>query len=78
VDGESVGSGRVEHTEGIGFGYEYTDVGRDAQSPVTDDYPIGDNAFTGTIKWLELEGGEDSHDHLIDPEDFINVAMAKQ
>jgi arylsulfatase A-like enzyme len=78
VDGESVGSGRVEHTEGIGFGYEYTDVGRDAQSPVTDDYPIGGNAFTGTIKWLELEGGEDSHDHLIDPEDFINVAMAKQ
>ena len=56
--GESVGSGRVEHTEGIGFGY--------------------DNMFTGTIKWLELEGGEDSHDQLIDPEDFINVAMAKQ
>ena len=45
---------------------------------MTDDYPIGDNTFTGTIKWLELEGGEDSHDHLIDPEDFINVAMAKQ
>jgi hypothetical protein len=25
-----------------------------------------------------VEGGEDSHDHLIDPEDFINVAMAQQ
>jgi hypothetical protein len=77
-DCDQVAAGRVERTEPIGFGYEYTDVGRDAQSPVTDDYPIGGNAFTGTIKWLELEGGEDSHDHLIDPEDFINVAMAKQ
>ncbi|HEV2919119.1 MAG TPA: hypothetical protein VG673_07745 [Actinomycetota bacterium] len=31
----------------IGFGYEYTDVGRDALSPVTDEYPSGDTAFTG-------------------------------
>ncbi|MGD9889938.1 MAG: arylsulfatase [Dehalococcoidia bacterium] len=78
VDGTKTGEGRVEHTEGIGFGYEYTDVGRDALSPVTDDYPARDNAFTGTIKWIEMEGGHDSHDHLIDPEDFLRVAMAKQ
>ena len=78
VDGSPVGSGRVEHTEGIGFGYEYTDVGRDDLSPVTDDYPRGDNTFTGAIKWVEMEGGQDSHDHLINPEDFIRVAMAKQ
>ena len=71
-------TGRVERTEPIGFGYEYTDVGRDALSPVTDDYPAGDNAFTGTIKWIEMEAGDDSHDHLIDPEDFIQLAMAKQ
>ena len=45
---------------------------------MTDDYSTGDNAFTGTIKWIELEGGDDSHDHLIDPEDFIHLAMAKQ
>ena len=78
LDGADVGSGRVERTEPIGFGYEYTDVGRDDLSPVTDDYPQGNNAFTGTIKWIELEGGEDSHDHLIDAEDFIRVAMARQ
>jgi arylsulfatase len=78
LDGGQVAAGRVEHTEGIGFGYEYTDVGCDDLSPVTDDYPAGDNAFTGTIKWIELEAGEDTHDHLIDPEDFIRLAMAKQ
>jgi hypothetical protein len=78
LDGDTVANGRVEHTEGLGFGYEYTDVGRDALSPVTDDYPAGDNTFTGTIKWIELEGGTDSHDHLIDPEQFIHFAMAKQ
>ena len=71
-------TGRVERTEAIGFGYEYTDVGRDDLSPVTDDYPAGDNAFTGTIKWIELEAGDDSHDHLIDPQDFIRVAMWRQ
>jgi hypothetical protein len=39
VDGHPIGSGRIERTEPIGFGYECTDVGRDARSPVTDDYP---------------------------------------
>ena len=66
-DGNQVAAGRVERTEPIAFGYEYTDAGRDAQSPVADDYPAGDNTFTGTIKWIEMEGGQDSHDHLVDP-----------
>ena len=78
VDGVETGSGRVEVTEPIAFGYEYTDVGRDDLSPVTNEYKAGDNAFTGTIAWVELEAGQDSHDHLIDPEDVLRVAMAKQ
>jgi hypothetical protein len=77
-DGQKIVSGRVERTEPIGFGYEYTDVGRDAQSPVTDDYPAGDNTFTGTITWIEMEAGTDSHDHLIDPGQIFHHAMAKQ
>jgi arylsulfatase len=68
---------RHGRTESIGFGYEYTEVGRDALSPVTDDYNTGGNAFTGTIKWIEMEAGNDSHDHLIDPEDFLRAAMLK-
>jgi len=77
-DGKKVVTGRVERTEPIGFGYEYTDVGRDAQSPVTDDYAVGDNTFTGTIKWIEMEAGTDSHDHLVDPGQIFHYAMAKQ
>jgi hypothetical protein len=77
-DGEQIAAGRIERTEPIGFGYEYTDVGRDAQSPVTDDYARGDNTFTGTIKWLEMEAGADSHDHLVDPGQIFHMAMAKQ
>ena len=78
VDGVEVGSGRIENTEPIGFGAEYTDVGRDSGSPVTKDYAIRDNAFTGTIKLIEHESGTDSRSHLIDPESVINFAMAKQ
>ena len=78
IDDDQVGTGRVEHTQPIGFGYEPTDVGRDILSPVTDDYGFGDNGFTGTIRFIEIEGGDDSHDHLIDPADFFRVAMYKQ
>jgi len=78
LDGGQIGAGRVERTEPIGFGYEYTDVGRDALSPVTGDYPPGGTVFTGTIKLIELECGDDSHDHLIDPAQFIHFIMAKQ
>lgn len=79
TDGVEVGSGRVERTEGIGFGYEYTDVGKDSLSPVTDDYPSGDaNAFTGRIHWLEIQAGQDSHDHLVDPASLMRAAMYKQ
>ena len=45
---------------------ETTDVGRDTGAPVTPDYPVGDNAFTGTGNWVRLDLGDDSHDHLID------------
>jgi arylsulfatase len=78
LDGQAVGSGRVARTEPIGFGYEYTDVGRDAQSPVTADYPPGTNAFSGTLKFIELESGTDSHDHVVDPAQFLHFMIAKQ
>jgi arylsulfatase len=78
TDGVAIGSGRVEHTEPIGFGAVYSDVGRDAIAQVTDEYPRRGNGFTGTITWVELEAGTDSHDHLINPDDFIRLAMAKQ
>jgi hypothetical protein len=37
--------------------------------PVYDDYPPGRaNAFTGTLSFLRVDLGPDSHDHLLDPE----------
>jgi arylsulfatase len=78
TDGVKVGEGRVEATQPAGFGYEYSNVGEDALSQVTDDYTTAGGRFTGTIDWVEMEGGEDSHDHLLDPEMVLNFAMAKQ
>jgi hypothetical protein len=53
VDGKEVAAGRVERTAPMGFTTdETTDVGRDDSSPVTDEYQAGNNAFTGTIKWV--------------------------
>ena len=78
TDGVRVGEGRVEATQPAGFGYEYSNVGEDALSQVTNDYTTPGGAFTGAIDWIEMEGGSDSHDHLLDPEMVLNFAMAKQ
>jgi hypothetical protein len=45
---------------------------------VCDDYEAGDNAFTGEIKWIRLDVGTDSHDHLIDPKQLMQFAMTRQ
>ena len=34
--------------------------------------------FTGKINWVQLDVGEDDHDHFIDPEERLRVAMARQ
>ena len=35
-------------------------------------------AFTGEIEWVQLDIGEDGHDHLITAEERFNMAMARQ
>ena len=57
---------------------ETTDVGRDSGAPVTSDYPALDNGFTGAIKWIRIDLGDDTHDHLISPETHFAVAMTRQ
>jgi arylsulfatase A-like enzyme len=78
LDGVDIGSGRLERTEPLGYGAENTDIGRDDLSPVTSDYDGKDTKFSGTINWIELESGSDSHDHLIDPELVVHAAMYRQ
>ena len=57
---------------------EACDVGADTGSPASPDYAATGNAFTGKIEWVRLDVGDDSHDHLIRPEDRFNLAMGKQ
>jgi arylsulfatase len=78
-DGKDVGTGRVERTQPMAFSAdEACDVGSDTGSPASPDYGPTGNGFTGEIDWVQIDIGDDSHDHLITPEERLNVAMAKQ
>ncbi len=78
-DGEPVGSGRVDRTQPVGFSAdEACDVGRDTGSSPSPDYRPGTSAFTGTIAWVEIDTGDDDHDHLVTAEDRLRIAMGKQ
>jgi arylsulfatase A-like enzyme len=76
-DGDKVGEGRVEATQPFIFSAdETTDVGYDAGTPVSMEAPTG--KFTGTINWVQLDLGADTHDHLVDPDHAMRVAMSLQ
>lgn len=78
-DGTAVGSGRVERTQPMGFSAdEACDVGRDTGSPASKDYGPTGNSFTGTIDWVQIDLGEDNHDHLVTAAERFNFAMGKQ
>jgi arylsulfatase A-like enzyme len=78
-DGQPAGAGRVEITQPMAFSAdEACDVGADTGSPASPDYGASGNKFTGAIKWVQIDVGEDGHDHLIKPQDRLNIAMAKQ
>jgi arylsulfatase len=79
-DGETeLGSGRVDRTLPFIFSLDETvDIGSDSGSPVSSDYGSVGNNFTGTLDWVRLDGGDDSHDHLIDPAHQLTIAMTKQ
>jgi len=58
VDGVPVGETRVERTMPFAFsGDEGVDVGRDDETPVTEDYKQGNNRFTGRILKIVVEKG---------------------
>jgi len=78
-DGQAVGTGRVDQTEPMAYSAdEACDVGADSGSPTSPDYGPSGNKFTGEITWVRVDIGQDSHDHLIKPEDKFNIAMAHQ
>ena len=78
-DGKKVGEGRIERTVPMVFSAdETTNVGRDCGTPVSSDYKTSSSVFNGKIHWVQIDLGNDSQDHLISPEQRLNLAMARQ
>jgi arylsulfatase len=80
VDGDQVGSGRVDATVPMLFsGDETTDVGSDTATPVSDDED-GASPFNGRVRWVQLDVDKAAEDldHLITPEERLRIAMARQ
>ena len=52
----------------------------DSATPVSDDYGPKDSAFTGRVRWVQIDLDEDAEDadHLISPEERLRIAMARQ
>jgi arylsulfatase len=81
VDGHKVGEGRVDVTQAMIFSADdTTDVGSDSGTMVSDDYGPKDNKFTGRVKGVQIDLGDDAQDadHLLSPEEVVRVAMARQ
>ena len=57
---------------------ETTDIGYESGTTVTPDYTAQDSRFTGKINWVQIDLGTDDHDHFIDPEERLRIAMARQ
>ena len=56
VNGEKVAEGRIDRTQANVFSAdEGADVGRDGETPVTDDYKERDNRFTGKIDKVTID-----------------------
>jgi hypothetical protein len=79
VDGAKVGEGRVDATVPMLFSAdETTDVGSDGGTPVSDDYGPKTSAFTGRVRWVQIDLEADDHDHLISPQERLRIAMTRQ
>ncbi len=79
VDGRPAGTGRVERTTAYYFSFDETlNVGVDRGTPVTDDYPAVDNAFTGVIEWVRIELVGDDHNGSATPEQRYWRGVAHQ
>jgi arylsulfatase len=79
ADGEAIGRGRVEATQPMVFSAdETTDIGYESGTTVTADYSAKNSRFNGKIVWVQIDLGDDDHDHHVDPEERFRIAMAKQ
>jgi arylsulfatase len=81
LDGKPFGQGRVERTHLFAFALDETlEVGCDLGEPVSEDYGARDNAFTGKVKWVQIDvdAAAKDVDHLIGAEERFKLAMTRQ
>ncbi|GAA1058264.1 arylsulfatase [Agromyces luteolus] len=79
VDGAEIGRGRVEMTQPVIFSAdETTDIGYESGSTVSREYTAATSRFRGRVHRVRLDIGDDSHDHHIDPDERMRVAMSRQ
>jgi len=79
VNDVQAGQGRIENTVAYTFSLdEGMEIGCDLASPVTEDYPERNNAFTGAIRWVRIDIGDDDLSHLLDQGRLFDIAMAAQ
>jgi hypothetical protein len=45
---------------------------------VSSEYDARSGRCTGKIHWVQLDVGTDDHDHYIDPEERLRIAMSRQ
>ncbi|GAA1922837.1 arylsulfatase AtsD [Microbacterium aoyamense] len=78
-DGELAGTGRVGATQPMIFSAdETTDIGYDSGTGVSSEYTPQTSRFIGKIAWVQIDLGLDDHDHFIDPDERMRIAMARQ
>ena len=80
-DGKKIGEGTIPMTQAMVFSADDgCDVGDDGGAPVSPDYGPRGNAFSGTVKGVQLAIDEaaENLDHLVSPEEAIRIAMARQ
>ncbi len=78
-DGKPVGTGKVGFTQAMIFSAdETTDVGYESGTAVSTELTPESSRFNGKIEWVQIDLGEDDHDHMIDPEERLKIVMARQ
>jgi arylsulfatase len=78
-DGAAVGTGRVEANTADDLLCRRDDRHRlRIRHDRHPDYTAQTSHFTGTINWVQIDLGNDDHDHFIDPEERLRIAMARQ
>ena len=81
VDGKKVGEGEIPMTQAMVFSADDgCDIGEDSGAPVSPDYGPRGNAFNGRVKGVQLSiiDAAENAGHLVNPEDAIRIAMARQ